>query len=48
MTTTYTPYLRGRMYDLLALKALAEQRQLGPRIIPIIEPVRDSKNLSNI
>ncbi len=45
MTTTYTPYLRGRMYDLLALKALAEQRQLGPRIIPIIEPVRDSKEL---
>ncbi|MFC6182505.1 sce7725 family protein [Lactiplantibacillus daowaiensis] len=43
--TTYYPYLRGRMYDLLALKALAEQQQLGPHIVPIIEPVRDSKEL---
>ncbi|VDG21098.1 hypothetical protein [Lactobacillus sp. CBA3605] [Lactiplantibacillus mudanjiangensis] len=43
--TTYYPYLRGRMYDLLALKALAEQHQLGPNIVPIIEPVRDSKEL---
>jgi len=42
---TYYPYFRGRMYDLLALKALAEQQQLGPKIIPIIEPVRDSKEL---
>lgn len=41
----YYPYLRGRMYDLLALKALANQHQLGPNIIPIIEPVRDSKEL---
>ncbi|AVK64294.1 hypothetical protein C5Z26_09290 [Lactobacillus sp. CBA3606] len=43
--TTYYPYLRGRMYDLLALKALCESQQLGPHIIPIIEPVRDSKEL---
>lgn len=43
--TIYTPYFRGRMYDLLALKALCEQGQLGPNIIPIIEPVRDSKEL---
>ncbi|BDZ29799.1 sce7725 family protein [Lactiplantibacillus sp. WILCCON 0030] len=42
---TYYPYFRGRMYDLLALKTLAEQQQLGPKIIPIIEPVRDSKEL---
>lgn len=42
---TYYPYFRGRMYDLLALKALAEQEQLGSKIIPIIEPVRDSKEL---
>lgn len=43
--STYYPYLRGRMYDLLALKALCEQNQLGPDIIPVIEPVRDSKEL---
>lgn len=43
--TTYYPYFRGRMYDLLALRALCEQGQLGPHIVPIIEPVRDSKEL---
>lgn len=42
---TYYPYFRGRMYDLLALKSLVEQQQLGPKIVPIIEPVRDSKEL---
>lgn len=44
---TYYPYLRGRMYDLLAIKELCENDQLGPDIIPIIEPVRDSKELQN-
>ncbi|MQS75383.1 sce7725 family protein [Companilactobacillus halodurans] len=42
---TYYPYLRGRMYDLLALKELCENRQLSFKIVPIIEPVRDSKEL---
>lgn len=41
----YYPYLRGRMYDLLALKELVEQNRLSKQIIPIIEPVRDSKEL---
>ena len=41
----YYPYLRGRMYDLLALKELVEQRRLSQNVIPIIEPVRDSKEL---
>lgn len=41
----YFPYLRGRMYDLLALKELVEQDQLSSKIVPIIEPVRDSKEL---
>jgi len=41
----YYPYLRGRMYDLMALKELIEQEQLSNKIIPIIEPVRDSKEL---
>lgn len=43
--STYYPYFRGRMYDLLALKVLCEADQLGPHVIPIIEPVRDSKEL---
>jgi len=41
----YYPYLRGRMYDLMALKELVENQQLSSKIIPIIEPVRDSKEL---
>jgi len=41
----YYPYLRGRMYDLMALKELVENQQLSEKIIPIIEPVRDSKEL---
>ncbi|MFB9769635.1 sce7725 family protein [Lactiplantibacillus modestisalitolerans] len=42
---TYYPYLRGRMYDMLALEALVKADMLGPHIVPIIEPVRDSKEL---
>jgi len=42
---TYYPYFRGRMYDLLALKELCENNQLSSKIVPIIEPVRDSKEL---
>ncbi len=42
---TYFPYFRGRMYDLLALQELCENDQLGSQIVPIIEPVRDSKEL---
>lgn len=41
----YYPYLRGRMYDLLALKEACLAGELGENIIPIIEPVRDSKEL---
>ena len=42
---TYFPYLRGRMYDLLAIKEATEAGDLGPDIVPVIEPVRDSKEL---
>lgn len=41
----YYPYLRGRMYDLLALKEACQAQELGENIVPIIEPVRDSKEL---
>ena len=41
----YFPYFRGRQYDLLALKKIAEQRILPRNIIPIIEPVRDIRAL---
>lgn len=42
---SYYPYLRGRMYDLLALKEACLAGELGEHIVPIIEPVRDSKEL---
>ncbi len=41
----YFPYFRGRQYDLLALKKIAEQQILPHNIIPIIEPVRDIRAL---
>ncbi|KRN99924.1 hypothetical protein IV57_GL002257 [Companilactobacillus kimchiensis] len=36
------------MYDLLALQELVEHQQLGSKVIPIIEPVRDSKELQQV
>lgn len=41
----YFPYFRGRQFDLLALKNVAQQAILPTNIIPIIEPVRDIKAL---
>lgn len=41
----YYPFLRGKQFDLLALNDLLEQRLLSDKIIPIIEPVRDSTTL---
>lgn len=36
----YFPYLRGRQYELLALRELVANQRLGQYIIPIIEPVK--------
>lgn len=36
----YFPYLRGRQYELLALRELVAKGLLSNRIIPIIEPVK--------
>ncbi|MDR1471720.1 MAG: sce7725 family protein [Synergistaceae bacterium] len=38
----YFPYLRGRQYELLVLRELAEENLLGMHVIPIIEPVKIS------
>lgn len=35
----YFPYLRGRQYELLALRELASNKLLGDYVIPIVEPV---------
>lgn len=36
----YYPYLKGRQYELLALRELVNEELLGEKIIPIIEPVK--------
>lgn len=41
----YFPYLRGRQYELLALRELICNDLLGQHVIPIIEPVKLSATL---
>lgn len=41
----YFPYLRGRQFELLALRELAENSLVCKHIIPIIEPVKLSPTL---
>lgn len=41
----YYPYLRGRQFELIALRELVEKGVLSSRITPIIEPVKLSSTL---
>lgn len=41
----YFPYLRGRQFELIALRELIERSLIGDKIIPIIEPVKMSSTL---
>lgn len=41
----YLPYLRGRQFELIALRELIEKGVLSSKIIPIIEPVKLSSTL---
>lgn len=41
----YFPFLRGRQFELLALRELLEKDLIGDNIVPIIEPVRLSSSL---
>lgn len=36
----YFPYLRGRQFELLALRELVEKGLIGDKIFPIIEPIK--------
>ena len=38
----YFPYFRGRQYDLLALKELAQNKRINANVIPVIEPIKIS------
>ena len=44
----YFPYVRGRQYELLALRELAVNNLLGDHIVPIVEPVKLSPTLVNM
>ena len=41
----YFPYLRGRQFELIALRELVEKKRIGNNIFPIIEPVKVSSTL---
>ncbi|MGH4038362.1 MAG: sce7725 family protein [Sphaerochaeta sp.] len=43
----YFPYIRGRLYDLLALQIILQKIELNDNLIPIIEPVRLTSTLIN-
>lgn len=38
----YYPYLRGRQYELLALKELAQKHLIDQNVVPVVEPVKIS------
>lgn len=42
----YFPYLRGRQFELVALRELLELELISDRIIPIVEPVKNTPSLS--
>ena len=41
----YFPYVRGKQYELLALRELVLNNKMGNKIIPIIEPIKPSSTL---
>lgn len=44
----YYPYLRGKQYELLALRDFSSENQNNEKIIPIIEPVKQQVNGLNL
>lgn len=44
----YFPYLRGRQYELLALRELAACNLLGDYVIPIVEPIKLSPTIVSV
>lgn len=41
----YFPYLRGRQFELIAVRELLEKELIGSKVIPIIEPVKLTSTL---
>lgn len=44
----YYPYFRGKQFDLLALRTLLESDRLSEKIVPIIEPMKDTVALHKL
>ncbi len=42
----YFPYLRGRQFELIALRELLEADLIGDKIVPIIEPIKATSTLA--
>lgn len=42
----YFPYLRGRQFELIALRELLENNRIGNKIIPVIEPIKPTSTLA--
>lgn len=42
----YFPYLRGRQFELIALRELLENNLIGDKVIPIIEPIKPTPALA--
>lgn len=43
----YFSYLRGRQYELLALKELAQKNLINGHVIPVVEPIKKSTTFDN-
>ncbi|MBG9544663.1 hypothetical protein ABE29_18380 [Cytobacillus firmus] len=41
----YLPYLRGRQFELIAVRELVENGLIGSKVIPVIEPIKPSSTL---
>ena len=41
----YFPYLRGRQFELIALRELLEKDRISEKIIPIVEPINPTSTL---
>ena len=42
----YFPYLRGRQYELLALRELAQGGLLGSHVVPVVEPLKTTSTFN--
>lgn len=44
----YFPYLRGKQYELKAIEELIKQKKINNKVVPIIEPVRNTTTFNNL